>query len=256
MADDREGPKKIRPLTKRNLETGELYFRPDRVENQIKEVLMLSHTEIQERIELKTKSDSRYLLDETIVYLIRESDPDRDSELVNALFGELSVRIARIARSTRHLNPKAEDAEDMAQDAIGYLLERVFEDSNRADFAEVRFGSFISSYLSGKRKVLQNRYNQESKDDPLDKPNEDGFDHEISATHLTAEDAMIICSELNSLPEQTRTAIALIADRYQIESQDPDKMTVSKMMNVSSRSIRIWIKDARERLSDLRGIGR
>lgn len=254
-ADDITVSKTIRPITRRNL-SGELYFRPVAVEDQIRELLMLSQSEILDQLSVRNKGASGYLLDETIVYLLREADRERDTSLIESLFAEISARVAKLAKSKRHVDPKIEDVEDMAQDAILFLLERIFEDSDRADFAEVRFGLFISSFLKTRRAELQQRYNDDKSSEHLDETNPDGHDFELESGQFAADNELVIREAYGKLRPDVWKAAVLIFEGFKIESKDPDEATVCRMMGVSSRTIRNWMEEAKETLSEIRGMGR
>ena len=45
----------------------------------------------------------------------------------------------------------------------------------------------------------------------------------------------------------------LLADGWKIESRDAAEPTISRYMNVSSRTIRNWVNEAREMLGEYRG---
>lgn len=247
MAEDRGISGSVRPLTKKIRVSGELYCRRPEVEVQITEVLMLSNAEILERKKTRSKDAAGYLLDETIVHLIRNNDPE--SDFVNELFGELSARVALLSKTDKYFKIKNEDADELLQTACFYLVKQLFSETDIGDFAEVRFGKYISSFLNGERKKLLVSYNRDAKNQELDEPNEEGHDFELPSGEPTIEDAMIIASMIDELPEKTRIAAALIADGFQIESKDPDEPTVSKIMKVSSRTIRNWMDDARKSLT-------
>ena len=60
---------------------------------------------------------------------------------------------------------------------------------------------------------------------------------------------------LAALPPNTMLVAELILDGWQIESKDPQEMTISRKLDVSSRTIRNWLKEARIILADYhRGI--
>src|SRR5687768_11899058 len=81
----------VKKLTKRKKETGELYARRPEAELQIGKVLSMNTDKILQFLKIRERGDAEYLLDETIVYLLRNS---RGSESFRIdLYRELNRRI-------------------------------------------------------------------------------------------------------------------------------------------------------------------
>ncbi len=81
----------IKFLTKRKRDTGELYARRPDAELQIGKVLSLEKPQIFELLTNKQQGSADYLLDETIVYLLR--DAGNDHETIEILYSVLNRRI-------------------------------------------------------------------------------------------------------------------------------------------------------------------
>ena len=253
-ADDRAVSIEVKPLTKIHGESGEVYTRPPDVTAQIREVLMLGNAEIIERTSIAGRTDPRYLKDETIVYLIRNSDRDEHGALIESLFGELSKRVACLAFSRKYVDSKGEDAEDLLGEANLFLIEKLFDESDKADFAEVRFGAFVSSFLSGKREKLRQIYNDEKVNSSLDETSASGQSFDPASTGKTIEEILADRAVLEKLPEKTYIAASLIAEGFKVESKDPAEITVSKIMNISSRTIRNWMVRAKDIMQESSGV--
>ena len=86
----------IKPLTKRTRQ-GVLYVRRVDAEIQIKKVLALGEPQILAMISAgRYRDDPDYLLDETIVYLLREAKIAGNSRMIENLYLELNRRIWKL----------------------------------------------------------------------------------------------------------------------------------------------------------------
>ena len=252
---------RIKTLTKRTRQ-GELYVRRPDAQLQIEKILTLEKAQILVMLEgRKRRDEADYLLDETIVYLLREAKIENDNEMIETLYLELHRRIFKLLLKFRgsFQNNRA-DFEDFGQKVEMAILKKVFDtDSNSADFAQAQFGSFVISEAKGVWKQNLVRINREGAlfDGGSEGEEEDNRLENIpSANELSAESRMIIQEGLGTLLPAQQTVAAMLLDGFQIESRDAKEPTISKHLGVSSRTIRNWIKEMRQTLAGYQGEAR
>lgn len=132
----------VNKLTKRKKETGELYVRRPEAELQIGEVLSLELALILKFLKNRQRYSDNYLLDEAIVYLLRE--PNREEGFREKLYTELNRRIWKLLKKFYKRFDKPEDFEDFGQKVEMAVLTKFFYlNSDSADYAQVNFGDFV-----------------------------------------------------------------------------------------------------------------
>lgn len=244
----------VKPLTKRKKETLELYARRPDTELQIGKILSLEPAQIFEYLKSRDRNSADYLLDETIVYLLRE--PERSSESIETLYAELNRRIWKLLKKFyKNFNNPA-DFEDFGQKIEIVILQKIFDvNSDSADYAQVNFGDFVIKTAKvvwrgelvkiGREKDI---FYAEREGDNEDNSNriEDSFKSNDALTDYT----MLLREGLAKLPSHIMIVAELLLDGWQIESKTESEPTISKKLGVSSRTIRNWLKEARVILGD------
>lgn len=248
----------IRPLTKRTMQ-GEIYLRRAETQLQIEKVLLFDAPQILEMLSgSERRGEADYLLDETLVYLFREARRSGDENLFNQLYAELNRRIWKLFLKFRSRFHDQSDFEDFGQKTETAILRKLLDaDSDRADFAQVQFGSFVISEAKSSWKQNLSMINKDK--EFLDAPREDADETDANELEnladgdLSDEEKMIIREGLSKLsPDQQMVAVMLL-DGFQIESVDENELTISKHLGVSSRTIRNRIKEMRSALADYKG---
>ncbi len=252
---------RIKTLTRRTRQ-GELYVRRPDAQLQIEKILTLEKAQILVMLEgRKRRDEADYLLDETIVYLLREAKTENDNEMIETLYLELNRRIFKLLLKFRDgFKNNHADFEDFGQKVEMAILKKVFDiDSNSADFAQVQFGLFVISEAKGIRKQHLVRVNWEEAmfDGGREGEEEDNrLENISSANELSAESRLIIQEGLRNLSPEQQTIAAMLLDGFQIESKNAKEPTISKHLGVSSRTVRNWIKEMRRTLTGYQGEAR
>lgn len=256
MALDRSQITFVKPLKKRSAE-GKLYTRPRNVELQLAEVVTFNESEILRRLMVTDKKDTDYILDETLVYLFREAHREENHVHFERMFEFVNRRIARIAEGgwTNAL------PEHEKMDVAGYVWQKFVEqvldlENNSGDYAQIRFGDYISTHASAYRIKKLAEINSEKDHDRIDDHDPDGHNNDPQFKRISEVELSILKEGIDSLSEEMKTVVWLIADGWKVESKDPDEPTICRQMNVTSRTIRNWISEARTQLAGYRGIGR
>ena len=248
----------IKLLTKKTKQ-GELYVRRADAQLQIEKITTLEKPQISQMLGAgKRRDETDFLLDETLVYLFRESRRAGDNELFNEIYLELNRRVWRLFLKFRSNFKEQADFEDFGQKIEMAILKKLLDtDSDRADFAQVQFGSFV---ISEAKSVWKQNLVAINKDrEFLEMPREDGDEtganelENLSFGSISDEQTMIIREGLRKLSAEHRLVATMMLDGFQIESEDENELTISKHFGVSSRTIRNWIKEMRSTLADYKG---
>lgn len=248
---------KVKPLTKRTMQ-GEIYLRRAETQLQIEKVLILEKPQVLEMLGGSERRDAAdYLLDETLVYLFREARRAGDDELFNQLYTELNRRTWKLFLKFRSTFHSQEDFEDFGQKTETAILRKLLDtDSDRADFAQVQFGSFV---ISEAKSVWKQNLAVINKDKEFfHTPREDDETganelENLAVGDLSDEEKIIIREGLSKLSPDQQMVAAMLLDGIQIESVDENELTISRHLGVSSRTIRNRIKEMRSTLADYKG---
>src|SRR5207248_2177835 len=202
-----EAEKGVRPLTRRNTDTGAFYERLPEVEAQVKRALALEEAALVAEMQHDYKSPA-HIKDETLCYLIRERLRAGLHEAANTVaevlvrrhVGTIRSRIGRGGVEERH-------REDCEGEIVSQLLTELFDtDSDNSEFAQVRFGLYferLSKGVIGKFRRLQQQERQAESVaiTQSDKTEEiDLLDTLADERALSAEDRIIIRDALAHLP--------------------------------------------------------
>jgi hypothetical protein len=246
----------VKKLTKRKKATGEVYARRPEAELQIGKVLLFEPTQILELLKNRQRDASDYLLDETIVYLLRE--PEIDEHFREALYIELNRRIWKLLRKFYKRFENQADFEDFGQKVELAILKKIFDfNSDSADYAQVNFGDYVIKTAKVAWRGELVKIEREKDFFYAERENEDENADNQLENILTSGDApadytMTLKEGLNKLPPHIMLVAELLLDGWQIESKDENEPTISKKLDVSSRTIRNWLKEARAILMDYR----
>lgn len=247
----------VKSLTKRTRETGELYLRRSEVETQIAKVLPHENARMFELLENRQRDSADYLLDETIVYLLRQGKDD--NFLVETLYTELNRRIWKLLRRFYKNFDESADFEDFGQKIEMAILKKIFDiNSDSADYAQVNFGDFVVAQAKVVWRGQLVKINREkeifyAEREGDDEDNSSRIENSLKSNDAPTDYTMLLREGLAKLPTHIKIVAELLLDGWQIESKDEGEPTISKKLGVSSRTIRNWLKEARLILADYRG---
>lgn len=244
--------KDVRPLTRRYADTGVPYERLPEVEAQVRRALTLEEQSL--AMEMRRDYQSpEHIKDETLCYLIRERMRAGRHDDANTIVEVLLRRHARTIRSRIGRGGVDErHREDCAGEIVIQLLTELFDvESDRSDFAQVRFGLYfkrVSDGVISKFRSLQERERQaHSVASPPDDSTEeiDLLDTLADERVLSAEDLLVMRDALAHLPGHLREPFILRHfDGWQIESDSSSEPSISRLLNVTPRTIRNRLRDA------------
>lgn len=234
----------IRPLTKVSQE-GEVYSRPEGVEENVAGALGLGIEAIRARLKAGSDSDE-YLASECLVFLFREARANNDDNMCDLIARAILNRCENILR--RRVSPQLLD------DILGEFAVLLANDADEElDYFECRFNNAFRTYrLSRVRTDARRRERVETRafgstasDD--DEDTIQGNEPECRATE--AED-LERCELLDQLPDDVRKAVILREMGYPIESEDPSEESVATLCRVSGRTIHNWLNRAKAILAN------
>ena len=262
-----EKPSILEPLTKKN-KNGVPYQREPGIEEQIISSMVLPDTDIIARAEITDKTNLGYLQEEAIIYMIRKSFQERRSDLYNSLS---QVLLNRCHDQLDYRLKSLDLAEDAYADVIQKLFEKILGSNGEGDFLQVRFWSALDRIAIDAFRRYSGRLRKDhtnltpsyfSGSDETYMP--DG-DREGSAPApnssipnerwgSSVERDVLVVDALQSLEEPLRTVYVLYyLQDWPIESKDPNKLTLSKYYNKTSKTIRNWLRKAENIIKEWRG---
>ena len=244
----------VRKLTKRKRDTGELYTRRADTELQINNVLQLGNPQILEFLKVRQREAENYLLDETIVYLLRE--PGIDASFRETLYTQLNGRLWKLLKKFAKNFKNQADFEDFGQKIELAILRKIFDiNSDSADYAQVNFGDFVVKTAKVVWRGELVKINKEKdlfytqrEDDEGDYAN--SIENNLASNDALTDYTLMLREGLAKMPPHIMTVAELLLDGWQVESKDERELTISKKLDVSSRTIRNWLKEARAILAD------
>lgn len=258
----------IKPLTHRTKD-GELYHRPQDVEDQIRWTLTLPFDQNLNFARLKNSKEPKFLKEETLVYLILAYRRVQARDMVNQLS---EILVERIARRFRSLFPYSDDPwrAEAGDELISSIFDKILSDQDgRADYFQIRFWACVKKLAITLSRKKSDVYDQKEKILPLS--NLAGYEMEepektnsidsetqkdlpvLSVQTIPIEDVVIANDGLCCIEEPMRTAFMLTQYGWQIESLDPTEPTISKYFSVTPKTIRNWLAKAEKDLESWRG---
>lgn len=243
------------PLTKHSRE-GVRYVRPPDVESNIDGALD-QETSVLTRRALETdRRSSTYLQSESLVYLIRAAIRDGDDSRYNALLPILLSRCEANLRSkiSQHV-PNAEYVREevLGEFSILFAGEAEAEPPNELDYYEVKFNhAFRTLRCEVLRRERGNTEGAQVLSDGSDAEDGHGQLANLPPCRATQQDGVHLAELLDALPDKLRRVIVLTEMGYVAESDDPNAITVATLCGISGRTVRTWLKQARNQIEQMR----
>jgi RNA polymerase sigma factor (sigma-70 family) len=245
----------LRPLTRRKKEDNSLYQREKKVEAEIVDLLALPLRMRRMRV---FAGGAERLQEETLVWALRacwQSDSDEDKETAWEIAACLVERISgHINRKLARWRLSASDAEDCTRDLFAELFEVLFDTTEKAEFWEVRFWVCLDRRLWNlieKRQAIADREESEA-DETLGET--EGLEARllrIADTNLGPEAQAEYKAALTVLNDTERQAVYLkYIEGLPEESEDPTRLTVAKILGVTGRSVRNYLRRAEKKLME------
>ncbi len=233
------------PLQKRTRK-GRQYERLPHIEQAIDAAVQQDDATLSTRAMLPRGADN-YLANECLVYLIREAKRQANRRRLMVLVELLVRRCAANLSAT--VSSDLAGAVELREDIVGQFLELIATDGTekdklKLDFFEVRFHrAFQKLRIDAVRKHLTRSRVERPREhvERLSTPPSHERDIEVDLSRIS--------EHLDVLTQDERTAIGLKYLKGLPEhSRDPNKPTISKLMGVSDRMVRNYLKSAKDKL--------
>ncbi|PFH10132.1 hypothetical protein BCF11_2543 [Collimonas sp. PA-H2] len=254
----------IVPLRKRKKE-GDLYKRFPDIEKRLGELDLLSKEDLVDRCKLP-KGHSLHVPSECVLYFVRRSSAAKDDVLFGQLFKVIAERIRRAL--PRAENPdgvtvsftRSQIYEQVYDKIVTLLIEERAGYVERLDFFEISFNGGLAKL---KLDAQDKAWKEENRNTELEADEDSG---EIAAEVETAAgsydpfapdvlDDYIYRSRLaaamDELSPLQRRIIEMWSKGIQIDSKDPDAVTIAKSLRKSEKTIRTHRDLALDRLRKL-----
>lgn len=282
----------VEPLRKRRKEDESLYQRRPEVEKELEHLEKLSLAEVLAHARKGERAEGEPISSEALVHILRREvrTATTRSPTLGPIDGLLSMLIRRSEVIVeRHIVGFDEiDREEICQQVTDRIVDEIFADSDRADYAEVNFNDWlrfnrIDAYRIQKRKTehieklgdyLEDLEGNVAQVDPEGIDNKASQDPtpEANYAHSEAREKVSPLSKIEDadLSPDDRYRIAAMVKRadlpahvldafllhhyfeMQIEAGDPETYTLTKKFGKSEKTIRNWIKQAETAFAKLR----
>lgn len=244
-----------RPLTRTRKDDGSLYQRERRTEEEIQQLCGVRSRARRERLLARQPAgDPARLREETLAYALRECVAQGDDETAWGIAELITERVSgHIARQLAKWRLPQEDADDITRDLFALLFEALFSREASAEFWEVRFWVCLDRRLWN---LVEKR--QASLDAQLSEGSEPQESESGESSLLRVADggpspeALAEYGEaLTVLAEHERLAVYLkYIEGLPEESDDPNRQSVAKILGVTGRTVRNYLRRAEQKLRE------
>jgi len=282
LNDDASSPPVIEPLTRSA--KGGILARSPVVEAQMASALPLPPAQLKARATLADRGNPAYLQEECLVGLIRHFAKTNDRARINAIAEPLLMRCEGFTR--QRLIGLGENAfEDGHAQIIADLFRRILDlSSDRDDFLQVKFWVRFERLTVDEFRRQLRLLRRQRRESPLsvlpgyDPQEGDQLERDVKpargvaiATRSPEDDYLEAEGEVTEAVEGARRGTLLQEalevlkgdvlaafllrhrDGMQIENQDPEVITISRLLGRTPRTIRTWLKQASAAIAEWRG---
>lgn len=262
MASDGE-PVVLEPLIGTN-RAGVPYRRLPAVEFQIRSALPLGKTDLVARAKISDKSSQGFLKEECLVYLVRAAYLRGDADGFNTATELLLRRFVRWAGSGfRNLGVAPDDIEDQASELGRVAITEITSTDGRGDFYQVRFWVALKRDLLNVHDHYERQIGRERHYVSLTEPaggdaeTDDGgavFEEIIGSGEDVGSDVerrLLIAEALAAIhdPRHRQAFVLHHLDDWQIEAKDATDPSISRLFDVTPRTVQNWLRTAESDLA-------
>lgn len=256
-AENSNAPWPVRPLTRTRRSDGSPYHREPDVEAQIRELSGLPNRERLRRL-LDTESgweDSQRAREETLVYFIRAYTTHGDDNSAWEIARLLERRTAgRIRRQLGRWRLSQDDIEDCERDLSIALYEALFDPSPTSEFWEARFWKCLDRRLwnlvEKRQAIIDSERSPGDQDADME---EDAADRLLvgQADSTAGPEEQALLQEARSILTKNELDAMYLVFTLGLpeESDDPERPSAARELGVTGRSIRNYLRRAREKLA-------
>ncbi|MFN7938339.1 MAG: hypothetical protein U0R19_33735 [Bryobacteraceae bacterium] len=245
------------PLRQKNPNDGSIYQRPPSVEAALDALLLLPIDQFVQRCAITSRSDPAYVPSECLLHVLRRVARLHNSEHFQALFGLMRQRIQKALPPVERFAPgdtrpsESAAAVDIRDAVVALFEEKLCRDrtgyEEHLDFFEVRFNMAIArERLTARRKVTR----EQNRESPLyseEEPGEHTREVEEALVRLQRDPVYEfeqsdyrrrLVAAIDLLPDNQRRVIELQLQDISIDSNDPDEITMAKILGCAEKTVR------------------
>lgn len=251
----------VRPLTRVRKDNGAAYMREKGVDDQIRELFALGEkSRRQKLVQAGERGSAERLQEETLVYFLREYDQCGQTEIAWRIAEGLTARVSgHVARKLARWRLTPEESDDCARDLFTALWEALFSHEAPAEFWEVRFWVCLDRRLWN---LVEKR--QAVRDNEL-RPGDASFEDaegDSAADEVSAFGRLVDSGASPETLAEHKEALALLTENERLavylcrveglpeESEDPCRLTAAKILGVTGRSVRNYLRRAEAKLHE------
>lgn len=248
---------------KKMTQKGEPYLRRAEIEQVLNELDSLAPNQLIDRLKCSTQQPLPF---EVLIYYLRHTELELKAEHLRPIFTIFYDRLQVALRMTvpdKQFDHAAAIREEIAEKVV----EMIAKDRNSQDEKMYYWETNFNHALANFRKDVLRSVGPARETDPLINAvpltyeGEDGHEisHEVdiaAANFINPNPSKLddlafrsrLMDAINLLPDDERRAVGLLLQGIQIESQDPEVMTISKALECTDRTVRNRLGRAYEKL--------
>jgi DNA-directed RNA polymerase specialized sigma24 family protein len=243
----------IAPLTRKRGD-GSCYARPKDIEDALTALVELPREEFLERCQIRSRSDPGYVQSECLLHVVRASRHDNNDRWFEQLYKLLLERlIYALPRAENSDGTTASLTNEAIRDAV---IDRFVvtlsadrqEQGDKLDFFECRFNLGVKRLRVDAQEMV---WNKENCTTALDDELTGEVSAEVEAAvgvfdpleFDTIDDPILrrrLDEAIDELPPEQRRTFVMLRKGFQIDSDDPSEMTISKALGKTGRTIQSY----------------
>ena len=230
---------------------GAPFTRPPEIEASLARLESVNAATRLQAFAVASRKSTGYVPSEALTYFLRRAHATGEKDEFKQMFGLLMKRVGQSLCATVS-DARMAGAQGIREEIMGRFAERIAKDCNgrfaMLDFFEVRFDLAFARF---RKSVLRQIGPTSVFTEPLSTDGEEGQDisrevEEAAADFLGGDPQKIddpafrleLEAAIDALPDDQRRVVGLLRQGFLTHSEDPNIMTISKMLNCDQRTVR------------------
>lgn len=227
------------------------FTRPPEIEVCLARLEAVDATARLQAFAITSRKSSGYVSSEALTHFLRRAHATGAKDEFKQIFGLLMKRIGQSLFATVS-DSRMAGAQGIREEIMGRFAERIAKDCNgrfaMLDFFEVRFDMAFDRF---RKSVLRQIGPSSVLTEPLSTDGEAGQEisrevEEAAAECMGGDPQKIddpafrleLDAAIDELPDDQRRVVGLLRQGFQIDSKDPNIMTIAKMLQCDERTVR------------------
>ena len=227
------------------------FTRPPEIEARLTRLEAADATARLRAFAITSRKSDGYVSSEALTYFLRRAHATGAKDEFKQIFGLLMKRIGQSLFATVP-DSRMDGAQGIREEIMGRFAERIAKDCNgrfaMLDFFEVRFDMAFDRF---RKSVLRQIGPSSVLTEPLSTDGEAGQEisrevEEAAADFMGGDPQKIddpafrleLDAAIDKLPDDQRRVVGLLRQGFQIDSKDPNIMTIAKMLQCDERTVR------------------